>query len=231
MERGGQAPGIYSTAIEVYPRRVEIGEKPSGLTSPSRRTGRKEDSADAEHKPSRAPSVKKGVSGVPTVGNTGGIYSKQDSELARGCAGGRGHRVDRPGQVGAASGGGYASGIPQRPWQDAALIDDGRHGRAEETASAGLGAALREQATAAVRAPDRSGQRAFTPALPSRARPRRFRAGVARTAWRWCAALGLVDRAAAGEVATGARSVAKPAAGQSRSSVRLGRWYLFVTGS
>src|SRR6202521_5823561 len=56
------------------------------------------------------------------------------------------------------------------------------HHRSEETASAGPGAALREQATAAVRAPDRSGQRAFTPALPSRTRPRRFRAGVARTA-------------------------------------------------
>src|SRR5713101_7693542 len=65
----------------------------------------------------------------------------------------------------------------------------------------------------------------------SRARPRRFRAGVARTAWRWCAALGLVDRAAAGEVATGVRSVAKPAAGQSRSSVRLGRWSLCESGS
>src|SRR6266849_9641218 len=95
----------------------------------------------------------------------------------------------------------------------------------------GLGAALREQATAAVRAPDRSGQRAFNPALPSRARPRRFRVGVARTARRWCAALGLVDRAAAGEVATGVRGVAKPAAGQSRSSVRLGRWSLCESGS
>src|SRR5260370_35435774 len=106
MERGGQAQGIYFTAIEVYPRSVEIGEKPSGLTRPSRRTGRKEDTADAEHKPSRAPSVKKGVSGVPTVGNPGGIYSKQDSELAPGCAGGRGNGVARPGQVGAGSGGG-----------------------------------------------------------------------------------------------------------------------------
>ena len=103
-----------------------------------------------------APSVKKGVSEAPTVGNPGGICSKQDSELAAGCAGGRGHRVARPGQVGAASGGGCAGGIPQRPRQDAALIDDGRHDRSEATASAGLGAALREQAAAPVRAPDRS---------------------------------------------------------------------------
>src|SRR5260370_42600141 len=71
---------------------------PAGWTRPSGRTGRKENTADAEHKPSRAPSVKKGVSGVPTVGNPGGIYSKQDSELAPGCAGGRGHRVARPGK-------------------------------------------------------------------------------------------------------------------------------------
>jgi len=47
----------------------------------------------------------------------------------------------------------------------------------------------------------------------------------------WCAALGLVDRAAAGEVATGVRGLAKPAAGQSRSSVRLGRWSLCESGS
>src|SRR5260370_39421482 len=75
--------------------------EPSGLTRPSRGTGRKGDTADAEHKPSRAPSVKKRVSEAPTVGNAGGICSKQDSKLAPGCAGGRGHRVARPGQVGA----------------------------------------------------------------------------------------------------------------------------------
>ena len=45
------------------------------------------------------------------------------------------------------------------------------------------------------------------------------------------AALGIVDRAAAGEVATGVRGIAKPAAGQSRSSVRLGRWSLCESGS
>ena len=51
----------------------------------------------------------------------------------------------------------------------------------------------------------------------------RFRACVARTARRRCAALGVVDRAAAGEVATGIRGLARPAAGQARSSVRLSR--------
>src|SRR5260370_36100398 len=104
---------------------------PAGWTRPSGRTGRKENTADAEHKPSRAPSVKKGVSGVPTVGNPGGIYSKQDSELAPGCAGGRGNRVARPGQVGAASGGGYATGITQRPWENGGRSDDGREHRSE----------------------------------------------------------------------------------------------------
>ena len=44
-----------------------------------------------------------------------------------------------------------------------------------------------------------------------RARPRRFRACVARTARRRRAALGVVDRAAAGEVAAGVRGVATPA--------------------
>src|SRR6266852_5740242 len=47
----------------------------------------------------------------------------------------------------------------------------------------------------------------------------------------WCAALGLVDRAAAGEVATGVRGVAQPAAGQPRSGIRLGRWSLCESGS
>ena len=58
-----------------------------------------------------------------------------------------------------------------------------------------------------------------------------FRAGVARTARRRRAALGIVDRAAAGEVATGVRGLAKPAAGQSRSGIRLGRWSLCESGS
>ncbi|MGA7632189.1 MAG: transposase [Terriglobales bacterium] len=44
------------------------------------------------------------------------------------------------------------------------------------------------------------------------------------------AALGGVDRAAAGEVATGIRGLAKPAAGQARSSVRLGRWSVCESG-
>ena len=42
------------------------------------------------------------------------------------------------------SGGGCTGGIPQRPWQNATLIDDGRHHRSEATASAGSGAAFRE---------------------------------------------------------------------------------------
>src|ERR1700731_3532798 len=106
-----------------------------------------------------------------------------------------------------------------------------RRGAGEAPASAGTGVALREQAAAAVRAPNRSGQRAVTPALPSRARPRRFRTGVARAARRRCAALGLVDRAAACEVAPGVRDVAKPAAGPARGSIRLGRWSLCQSGS
>ena len=167
-----------------------------------------------QHKPSRAPSVKKGVSEAPTVGNPGGIHSEQDSELAPGCAGGRSHRLARPGQVGTAGGGGCAGRIPQRARQDAALIDDGRHDRSEAAADTGPGGALRESAFAAVRAPDLRSRRASAPALPPRrARSRRFRARVAWTARRWCAALGVVDRAAAGEVATGVRGVAQPAAG------------------
>ena len=71
----------------------------------------------------------------------------------------------------------------------------------------------------------------FTPALPARTCPRRFRTGVARTARRRRSAFGLVDRAAAGEVATGVRGMAKPAAGQSRSGLRLGRWSLCESGS
>ncbi len=46
-----------------------------------------------------------GVSEAPTVAPTGGIYAEQDSELAPGCAGGRSHRLARPGQVGTAGGG------------------------------------------------------------------------------------------------------------------------------
>jgi|SRR5690349_11481180 len=36
------------------------------------------------------------------------------------------------------------AGYPQRPWQNATLIHDGRHHRSEATASAGSGAAFRE---------------------------------------------------------------------------------------
>ncbi len=64
-----------------------------------------------------------------------------------------------------------------------------------------------------------------------RTRPRRFRACVAWTARPRRAALGVVYRAAANEVATGVRGVAKPAAGPSRSSVRLGRGSLCESGS
>ncbi len=141
---------------------------------PSRGTGRKEDTADAEQ-PSSTPSVKKRVSESLIVGKLGGICSRPDSGLSPGCAGGRSHRVARPGQVGTACGGGCACGIPQRPRPDQALSDDGRHHRSEETASAGSEAAFREQAPAAVRAPNRSGQRTVTPALPARTRRRRFR--------------------------------------------------------
>ena len=73
--------------------------------------------------------------------------------------------------------------------------------------------------------------RAVAAALPSRTRARRFRAGLARTARRRCAAFSIVDRAAAGEVATGVRGMAKPAAGPSRSGVRLGRWSVCESGS
>src|SRR6202030_1401878 len=100
------------------------------------------------------------------------------SELAPGCAGGGSRRIARPGQVATAGGGRCADRISPRARQAAALIDDGRHPRSEAPASAGPRAALREQAPAAVRAPNRSGQRAVTPALPSRARPRRFRTGL-----------------------------------------------------
>src|SRR6202035_3863120 len=129
---------------------------------PRRRTGRKENTADAEHKPSSTPSVKKRDSEAPTVGNPGGICARQNSELAPGCAGGGSRRIARPGQVATAGGGRCADRISQRARQDAALIDDGRHHRSEAPASAGPRAALREQAPAAVRAPNRSGQRAVT---------------------------------------------------------------------
>src|SRR5208337_880501 len=64
------------------------------------------------------------------------------------------------------------AGYRKRPRQDAALVDDGRYDRSEAASGAGQGAAPREQATAAVRARDRNGRRAFASTLPTRARPR-----------------------------------------------------------
>src|ERR1700736_1226078 len=132
---------------------------------PRRRTGRKENTADAEHKPSSTPSVKKRDSEAPTVGNPGGICSRQDSELAPGCAGGGSRRVARPGQVATAGGGGCARRVPQRARADAALINDGRHHRSEAAASARFGAAFREQVAAIVRTPDRASRGAAAAAL------------------------------------------------------------------
>ena len=130
----------------------------------------------------------------------------QDSELAPGCAGGRGHRVARPGLVGAASGGGCASGIPQRPRQDAALIDDGRHDRSEATASAGPGATLREQSSLPLFVRRTEAVSELLPQL--------YLHGLAQeiSSWRCADCSATVRRspassirAAAGEVATGVR--------------------------
>src|SRR5208283_4980473 len=159
---------------------------------------------DAEHKPSSAPSVKQGVSEARTVGNPGGICSRQDLELAPGCAGGRGHQVsfgrgksERRAVLDAPAGYRNGHGKARRLSMMAGTIEVKRprvRGLEQRFESRLL--PLFARRTAAV-----------SELLPQlyllRTRPRRFRACVAWTARPRRAALGLVDRAAANEVTTG----------------------------